>query len=146
MVEEDVLIDMAYAQRSLKENGSSIVAVKGSKVIKEKTGSGLRPFLELISELGDQLSECVIGDRILGKASALLCRYSMIRGVYSPEGTKTAIATLIIGAIPCQVDSLIPFIKNLNGDGVCRFEQLLKDVDDPHQAYELLYEKLMKTP
>lgn len=145
MVEEDVLIDIEYAQKILDESDSSIVAVKGSKVIKEKKGSGLRPFLELISELGDQLSECVIGDRVLGKASALLCRYCMLRGVYSPQGTKTAIAILLIGAIPCKVDSLIPFIKNLNGDGVCRFEQLLKDVDDPHQAYDFLYGQLMKT-
>ena len=143
MVEEDIINDMHCAQEYLQTTNTSIVAVKNTKIISEKTGDGLLPFLEIINELGETLSECVVGDKLLGKASALLCRYSRVRGVYSIQGTKTAIALLLMGSIPCQVDSMIPFIKNRAGDDICPFERLLRDVDDPKQAFDLLTEKLM---
>lgn len=144
MVEEDIIRDMEHAQRYLAESKASIVAIKDQRILGERKEFGLRPFLELIDEMGPALSECVVGDRILGRASALLCRYSKVRGVYSPTGTKTAIALLIMGGIACQVDSLVPFITNIDGNDMCPFEKLLQDVDDPQQAYDLLYEKLME--
>jgi hypothetical protein len=144
MVEEDIIRDMQHAQRYLLESNASIVAIKDQRILGERKGFGLRPFLELIDEMGLGLSECVVGDRILGRASSLLCHYSKVRGVYSPTGTKTAIALLIMGGIACQVDSIVPFITNIDGDDMCPFEELLQAIDDPQQAYELLYEKLMQ--
>jgi len=101
-------------------------------------------MLEAIEELGEDINESVIGDKILGKASALLCRYAKASGVYSPQGTKTAIALLIMGGIPCQIDQMIPFIQNKNGDDICPFEKILKNVESPDKAYIILKDKLMK--
>lgn len=143
MIVEDILSDLAYAQQYLSKKKSSIVAIKDGEIIGEKTGFGLRPFLELINEQGTMLSKTVLGDRILGKASALLCRYSQVRGVYSPQGTKSAIALLIMEGIPCQIDQMIPFIQNKTGDDQCPFEHLLEKVNDPTEAYQVLQEKIM---
>ena len=99
-------------------------------------------FLEAIDEMGEDIHDSVIGDRILGKASALLCRYAKAQGVYSPQGTKTGIALLIMGAVPCQIDELIPFIKNKAGDDICPFEKMLKDIDNPEEAYKVLNQKI----
>ena len=73
----------------------------------------------------------------------MLCRYSNVRGVYSPTGTKSAIALLIMGGVACQVDSMIPFITNKTGDDMCPFEKLLEDVQTTNKAYQLLYAKLI---
>jgi len=144
MVEEDIINDMAFAQEYLAKTDTSIVAIRDQKMVGEKKGFGLRPFLEIIDELGEKLSGCVVGDRILGRASALLCRYSNVRGVYSPTGTKSAIALLIMGGVACQVDSMIPFITNKTGDDMCPFEKLLEDVQTPNKAYQILYAKLIR--
>lgn len=112
--------------------------------MEKKKGDGLRPLLDAIEEMGEDICESVIGDRILGKASALLCRYSKVGGVYSPQGTKTAIALLIMGSIPCQIDKMIPFIQNKNGNDTCLFEEMLKDVDSPEEAYVILKKTLEK--
>ena len=58
------------------------------------------------------------------------------------KGTKTGIALLIMGGVPCQVDQLIPSITNKEGNGLCPFEKMLKDVTSPEEAYNILKEKV----
>jgi len=143
VVDEDTLRDMELARRVIGSEDVSVVVVQYEKVWRQKKGSGLKPFLEVIEELGDDISGCVIGDRILGRASALLCRYIKAGAVYSPCGTKTGIALLIMGGVPCQVDRMIPFIKNRDGD-MCPFEKLLGGVEDPAEAYNVLRDRVLK--
>jgi len=143
IVSREIQDDLKIAKDILSEKDISIVLVNYGKIWKEKKGMGVKPILDLIDEMGDELSEYVVGDRILGKASAFLCRYSNVKAVYSPQATKTAIAILILGGIPCQVDQMIPFIKNRDGTGLCPFEELLKDVEKPDLAYKIIKEKLL---
>jgi len=142
MIPKDVLKDIEIASDYLHAHPDSIVAVREQTIHGTKKGEGVRPFLEIIDDMGRSLSDCVIGDRILGKASALLCCHIQTRGVYAPRGTKTAIATLVVHGIPAQVDSIISHITNRTGNGLCPFEQLLAAVEDPSEAYRLLREKL----
>ncbi len=143
LVSQEIQDDMALASKILKEKNFSIVVIKHGKILNKKKGEGIKPILELINERGEKIKNTVIGDRILGRASAFLCRYAKVSGVYSPQATKTAIAILLLGGIPCQVDELVPYIKNRNGDGLCPFEDLLKDVEKPDGAYKLLKEKIL---
>ena len=143
IVNEEIVRDLKLAREVLSTTDCSIVVVSYGKIWKKKTGDGIRPILETIEEMGENIHGSIIGDRILGKASALLCRYAKAQGVYSPQGTKTGIALLIMGGVPCQVDKLIPQIMNRSGNDVCPFEKMLKDVISPEKAYETLKEKLL---
>lgn len=141
VVSEEIIKDMNLARIILSSEDYSIVVIQDGKILIHKKGDGIKPILKVIDELGDEMQDTVVGDRILGKASAFLCRYSKVKGVYSPQATKTAIAILIIGKIPCQVDEMIPVIKNKSGDGLCPFEKMLKNVESPEEAYRILKEK-----
>lgn len=143
IVDEEVVRDLKLAREVLSTSDSSIVVICYGKIWKQKKGDGIKPILEVIEEMGEDIHGSVIGDRILGRASALLCRYAKAQGVYSPQGTKTGIALLIMGGVPCQVDELIPQIMNRDGDGLCPFEKILKDVDSPEEAYKILKEKVI---
>ena len=143
LVSQEIQDDLALAKKVLSEKNVSIVLINNGKIWKEKKGPGIKPILEIIDEMRDELSEYVIGDRILGRASSFLCRYGKVKAVYSPQATKTAIAILIIGGIPCQVDEMIPFIKNRDGTGMCPFEDLLSDVEKPDEAYKILKERIL---
>lgn len=138
MVKEDIIEDMDVALDILSKTDYSIVVVKNGNVLTKKQGDGIRPILEAIDDLGGDMQGSIVGDRILGKASALLCVYSKVRGVCAPQATKTAIAVLIRAGIPGQTDEIIPYIKNRNGDDVCPFEKILLDVDSPEEAFEIL--------
>jgi len=143
VVSQEIQDDLSVAKKILSDKDVSIVLIKYKKIWKEKKGAGVKPIFDLIDEMGNELSEYVVGDRILGKASAFLCRYANVKAVYSPQATKTAIAILILGGIPCQVDQMIPFIKNREGTGLCPFEDLLKDVEKPDVAYKIIKEKIL---
>ena len=143
MVSDDVISGLTLARDILNSSDCSVVVIKNSQVICKKKGGGVKPFLEAIEELGDKLHGCIIGDRILGKASSLLCLYSEAKAVYSPQATKTAIALLLIGGIPSQADRLIPRIDNRDGTDMCPFEKLLENITDPKEAYEALKEKIL---
>jgi hypothetical protein len=143
LLDQDILNDIELARETINESDCSIVVVRYGKIISEKKGNGVKPILETVEELREEMQDSVVGDRILGKASSLILRYSNVKGVYSPQATKTAIALLIMGGIPCQVDELIPFIKNRYEDGMCPFEKILKDVDSPEKAYKILMEKVL---
>ena len=145
MINQDFLEDIEHIRQYIHSHDVSIIAMKNGNIIGTWKGNGVKPFLELITKHGSQLDGCVIGDRILGKASALLCRYVNAKAVYALQGTKKAIATLIVGGIINQVDDIIEYVQNKTKNGVCPFEQLLMQEDDPKKAYELLVQSIMKS-
>ncbi len=140
--DEELMDDIELARETLSDSDYSIVVVRRGKILLTKKGEGVSPILETVEELKEEMQDAVVGDRILGKASALLLRYSRVKGVYSPQATKTAIALLIMGGIPCQADELIPFIQNRYKDGMCPFEKMLKNISSPEEAYEILKENI----
>lgn len=143
IVNDEIIQDISLARKILSSEDYSIVVIRNEKILGHSKGDGIKPILKIIDELGKEIEGTVIGDRILGKASAFLCRYSKVRGVYSPQATKTAIAILIVGGIPCQADEMIPFITNRSGDGLCPFEKMLQDVESPEEAYKILKDKVI---
>jgi hypothetical protein len=144
MISEEIIADMDLARDILSSESCSIVVIKDKKIITKKQGMGVRPILEVIDDLGESLKNTIIGDRILGKASALLCAYAKVAGVYSPKATKTGLAVLIRAGIPGQTDQLIPFIQNKYGTDVCPFEKLLKEIDSPDDAFEILNKNILQ--
>lgn len=146
MVSEEIIAGLELVRDILKTTDESIVVVKNAQVLTKKKGVGIKPILDVVEELGDGMQGTIVGDRILGKASALLCRYAKIKAVYSPQATKTAIALLIMGGIPAQVDHMIPHIIKKDGSGQCIFEKMLENVTDPQDAYNILTEKIKKGP
>ena len=144
IVNEEVVRDLKLAREVLSTTDCSIVVINYGKIWKKKTGNGIRPIMEVIEEMGEDIYNSIIGYRILGRASALLCRYAKVHGVYSPQGTKTGIALLIMGGVPCQVDKLIPFVNNRTGDGISHFEIILKNIVSPEEAYRILKEKVIR--
>ena len=144
MIEKNILADMDLASNSIIKSKNSIVVVKNGIILSEKKGDGLKPILEVIEELGDSIKRSIIGDKILGKASSLLCIYCNASGVYSKQSTKNAIALLIKYNIPIQTDKIIPYIEDKMGNDICPFEKMIDKVDSPKEAYKILKKNIMK--
>lgn len=143
VLSEEILKDLELARKVITTEDCSLVVVKNEKIWKKKKGEGIRPILEAIVEMDEEINGSVIGENTLGTASALLCRYAKASGVYSTEGTKTAIALLIMGGVPCQVDKMIPFIQKNETNNQFLFEEILNKADSPEEAFVILKEKLL---
>jgi len=144
MLDEEIINDIGLAREVLSTTDYSVAVISFGKIWNHKTGDGVKPIIKTIEEMGEDIFDSVIGSRILGKASALLCRYAKAKAVYSPQGTKTGIALLIMGGVPCQVDELIPQNVVAETEKNSPFEKILKDVTSPEEAYNILKEKVLK--
>ena len=133
---------MELAREVISSTDFSLVVVQYGKIWKQKEGKGVKSILEIIEEMGDDLNDTIIGTRFLDKASALLCRYAKVGGVYSPQATKTGIALLIMAGIPSEIDEIILDVKNIDADSLYGLERMLSDVDSPEEAYKILKEKI----
>ena len=140
-VSDDLIKDIDLAKNIMLSENYSFVIIKDEKIISFSRDIGIKPILETIEDIGNDLEGTVIGDRILGKASAFLWRYSKIKGIYSPQATKTAIAILIIGGIPCQADEMIPSVTSNN---LYSYEEMLQNVESPEDAYKILKENVIR--
>lgn len=125
----------------ITNKNNSIVVIKNGVILANKTGEGIKPIIESILELKDKIHGCVIGDKILGKASALLCVYCKAKAVYSPQSTDSAILLLSKMGIYYQTDMIIPFIKNRYKNDICPFEKIVENIDSPKEAYKILIKK-----
>ena len=134
--------DVDLARRLILNSGYAIVVVKNSVVLSKRRGKGIQPFLEAIEELQHTMYGSIIGDRMLGKASALLCVYVKAKEVYALHATPKAKDVLKKHEIYVRVDKTVDHIRNKTGDGFCPFEKLLKNVDSPREAYEVLKKTL----
>lgn len=144
ILNDEVIKDFELARKVLTASDYSVVVISNRKILNQKKGNAITSMLEVIDEIGNTLNESVIGVRLLGKATSLLCRYEKVKGVYSPKGTKTGIALLIMGGVPCQVDELIPITDNQDYDEICLYENMLKDVISPEEAYKILKENVLE--
>jgi len=134
----DLVIDI------FSKSDCSIIIVKNGSILLKNKENEIRTLLEAIDELQDKMQNSTIGINLLEKASALLCVFSKVAGVYSHRSTKKALAVLIRAGIPGQTDEIIidPEASNEKQDFL--YEKRLSYIDSPEFAYEILKGKIMK--
>lgn len=140
----NLINDINIAKDLILNKNNSIVVINNGVLLTEKIGDGIKPIIESINELKDKINGSVIGDKILGKASALLCIYSKARAVYSPKSTNAAISLLSRKGIYYETDKVIPFIKNKYKNDICPFEKIVENIESPNDAYKILIDKYDK--
>ena len=122
----------------ISENGLGLVAIKEGKVIMEAEDRGIRPFVQAVIELGEKLRGAVIGDRVTGRASAMLCIYSGAVAVYTPLASDSAATELQLANIKLIADERTPRILNRQGTDMCPFEKMTEDLKSSNEVFRAL--------
>jgi hypothetical protein len=126
----------------LREAGGGSEAVPGeaaapadaSRPIFSSTGSWLHPLFELerfLAESGTDPAACVLRDKLIGKAAALLIVRLGIRDVRTGVLSSLGEAVLVAWGVRYHAEERVERI-------LCRTEELLATVDDPEEAYRLI--------
>jgi hypothetical protein len=92
-------------------------------VIFQSTRKGIAPLMEYIETYGSSQGDIITCDRVVGNAAALLLRKAGCKTVYSVIGSKFAEETLQLFDIKYVFLSVVPYIINRTGDGMCPFEE-----------------------
>lgn len=81
-------------------------------------------------------------DKVVGKATAYLYILLGIRELYAKVISESAASVLYNHGIALQYDTLVPYIINRSGDGICPFEKAVMDAATPEEAYKAILSKM----
>jgi len=98
------------------------------------------PLLEYIDGLGSDDSRCIIFDKIMGNAAALLAVKAKAEEVFSPMGSQLGIDTLNRYGIKYHIRSIVPFIQKADSEDMCFMEKLSvgRSPDEFHVAIKAI--------
>ena len=130
-----------YSER-LRQNGLNLMILKNDVTVFKSSRDGMQPLLEAISSLTPAtLRGSVVVDKIVGKAAALLISYFKAKEVHCAVMSVRAEEVLKRHEIKYYSEKMLPEITNRYGTGICPFEELVLDVDEPKKGYERISEK-----
>lgn len=128
-------------QELIKEldKNSLVVYTKEKEVITSKE-HGLIPLTSYIEK--NSFKDTYAFDKIVGRAAALLYAYGDADYVYAKTISKPAIKVLKDYNIKYEAEKIVEEIPNKTNTDICPFEKLIKDVNNPTQAYGMIYKKI----
>ncbi|MEW6227060.1 MAG: DUF1893 domain-containing protein [Bacillota bacterium] len=126
--------DIEIARNMLYDRDVGLVAVKDGKVITTSRERGVRPLVDVVLRHEQDLTDAVVGDRVVGRASAMLCIYCKAAAVYTPLASEGAVAELESAHIPVIAEATTRSILNRAGTDVCPFEKMTAGLRSPAEV------------
>ncbi len=114
------------------ENTSLVVINCGKIYTSDK--KGIKPVLELT----ERLKNATVADKVIGGAAAFLFVRGCVSDVYGEIMSEKAAWVLNRAGISYSYGTLVPYIKNRTGDGMCPLERLCLGLDTPTEAYDAI--------
>jgi len=130
--------DIDIAVSLLQSEEISIIFIKNKEVLYKSSYHGIRPFVDAINNCGSVLKGSSVADRIIGKASALLCIYTGVIHLYGSIISSDAMIILDHNKIPYKYGKAVQKITNRCGTDLCPFEKVVLGIDDPENAYRVI--------
>jgi protein subunit release factor A len=127
--------DLEKAKQRLKENNLTLSIVKNGKILFETASNRISGFLKAYEKLGDTLKDASIADKVVGRAIALLCVQANVKEVHATILSESAKTIFDNYAVQHEWDILVENILDTNGEDICPFEKLAKEIADPEDAY-----------
>jgi len=130
--------DLHLAKQRLSEKNLSLVVTKRGRVLFETEAHGISGLLDAIKELGNDMKDSSVADRIVGRAAALLFAYSGVVAVFAVTASDGGIEVLKANHIFYEFESRVSRILNSKKVDICPFEKLVTGFSDPKKAYKEL--------
>ena len=124
------------------ENYSCIVEKQGE--IKHKVfGKGIRPLLNIYLKDKEDLKDSNVADKVIGKAAAVILVLGKTKNVYAKLLSKRALVFLKNYEINVSYNVIVDEIQNMSGTGICKMEELVKDIAEPQEALDSILEYII---
>lgn len=130
--------------KSIQNNGGYTLCAGKSNFLFVSHERGIVPIMKQLERDSCYFSDCIIVDRVIGKAAAMLYHRSNVAYIYARLMSEAASDYLRAHHIAFSYDTLCPFIINRTNTGMCPMEECVKDLNDTETAYVLLKEKRLE--
>ena len=99
---------------------------------------GVTSLLDLIEKKEYNLSGFSAADKVIGRGAALLYAKMGIREVYGSIMSEKAKEIFELYSVPYYYDTLVSYIINRKGDGMCPVEKATENISDCEEAYSVI--------
>lgn len=122
---------------NLIDENCTFVVYKNNE-FEKRSGIGVKPIMECLREDRSYFKECLVADKIIGKAAAMLLTASDVSYVFGKVMSKTAIEVLDHFNIEYSYSELVPYIKNRDNTDKCPLEKAVWDLKEPDEAFRIV--------
>ena len=139
---------ISRARERLQSGLATCIVTRDGVIIREASGNGVKPILELLDNEPEALYGAEVVDKVIGKAAAMLLVLAGARYVYGEIMSVSGRETLQKHGIIAEYGICIDVISNRDGNGICPLEKSVLKVEDAREAYQILKNtiaELMKT-
>jgi hypothetical protein len=130
--------DFKTAKNLLVNENLTLCIVKNGKDLFESRSHGVTSFLVAAQELKGNLEGACVADKVVGKAIAFLCIHFKIGAVFADTLSRPAKSILEKRSIHLEYNDLVRNILNADRTNLCRIERLVRNVQNPDEAYKML--------
>ena len=117
----------------------------GGEILFSSQEEGMRPLMRAIKNLGiPRLRGCIVADRVVGKAAALLTCFFGAKEVHCGVVSARAVKVFEKQGVAYHAERTIPEIMDRSGKNVCPFERSVLDIEDPQAGFKRLYARLLE--
>ena len=128
--------------KSIQNNGGYTLCAGKDGFLYVSHVRGIAPIMKQLEKDSRYFSDCIIVDRVIGKAAAMLYHRSRVAYIHARLMSEAAYNYLSAHHIPFSYEALCPYIINRTQTGMCPMEECVKDTEDNESAYIALKEKL----
>ena len=137
--------DLLIAKTCRDEKKLAFVIVKEGEVIFSSKESGVKSIIKAIDELGGELRESAVADKVVGRAAAMLWTYANVDSLYAEVISEPALEFLNDTALVLDYGETTPAILNREKTGSCPFEKMAETILKPEAAYKTIKDFLEKS-
>jgi hypothetical protein len=130
------MTDLETAKIIFNQKKLTLVIVRNHSVLFETQSHKITGFLNAVEQLGKNLENASIADRVVGKAVALLCVYAGIQAVYAETLSCKAKEIFEQNRISHEWKELVDNILDEKKQDMCPFEKEAANITNPKEAYD----------
>ena len=127
--------------RELLETGGYTCVLTDGTTVHTSTFRGVKPLVQFLQSKTIP-SGFSAADKVVGRATAYLYVLLGVKEIYSQVISEPALTVLQDHGIYVQYGNLVPNIINRKGDGICPFEAVVMEIQDPQVAYTAILQKM----
>lgn len=128
----------------LDEQQKSCVILDENGEVRTSDAIGIKPLMTELRVNKQAFGGCVIADKVIGKAAALMAVLGKAEAVYGRIMSQNAEEFLKNAGIEYRYGELVPYIENRTKDGRCPMEETVLEIDSPLEAFEALEKTIAK--
>ncbi len=134
--------DLEKAKQLLLREGYTCVLCRG-EAVHTSDARGVKPLVTWYEDKVP-LAGFSAADKVIGKATAYLYVLHGVVEIYAGVISESAYEVLTANGIAVTWGTLVPYIINRKGDGICPFEAAVANATDTADAYRIIRETMTK--